>query len=126
MKRGANAKLGRRKEVRYIDDAKKAKALPLTGLTTQYVIPDGWLYPLVGSFRMLLDWPSAGRGKVSWMTDPFKYFDTYGLELIEAIIDQSGELGNNPNAVGKSKRVWSGLRMMVENRMLKEKAAVTG
>lgn len=116
---GSHSKLGRRTEVRYISDAKKAKELPITRMTTQYVLPDGWLYPLLASLRVLLDWPKSGRGQVKWTTDPFRYFDTHGWELVADLIDQSEELAHNPNAAGKSKRLWRGLRMSIENRMLK-------
>ncbi len=118
---GPNSKLGRRKEVRYIDNQKRAKVLPLTSQTTQYVLPDGWLYPLLASFRILLEWPKAGKGAVKWSMDPFEYFDKHGAELVRDIVEQSEELGNNPNATGKSRMLWSGLRTKVENRLLKFK-----
>lgn len=110
-------RLGRLVEVKFISDEKKARVLPLTELRTQYVLPDGWLYPLLGSFRMLLDWPKGGRGKVQWITDPFKFFGEYGHELVRDVIDQSEELGRNPNTCGKSKRLWSGLRMLVKDKL---------
>lgn len=116
---GTHAKLGRRREVRYIEDPKKAKELPITRWKTQYVLPDGWLYPLLAAFRVLLDWPKAGRGEVKWITDPFRYFDKYGAELVADVIDQSEELAHNPNAAGKSRRLWRGLRMSIENKLLK-------
>jgi len=117
---GRGSKLGRRKEVRYIDP-KRAKILPLTRQTTQYVLPDGWLYPLLASFRILLDWPKSARNKVKWQADPFKFFDKHGPELVMDIVEQSQELGNNPNAAGKSRMLWSGLKTKVENRLLKSK-----
>ena len=118
---GGGAKLGKRNEVRYIKDAKRAKVLPLTENTTQHVIPDGWLYPLLGSFRTLLDWPKAGRAEVRWALNPFEYFDKHGSELVKDIVEQSEELGNNPNATGKSRMLWSGLRTKVENHLLKSR-----
>lgn len=116
---GPNAKLGRRTEVRYVEKIVRAKQLPLTGLKTQYIIPDGWLYPVLASFRVMLRFPKNGKGDVTWLVDPFQYFKDYGHELILDLIEQSEELGRNPNTTGRSKRLWSGLRMKVENRLLK-------
>ena len=116
---GSHSKLGRRREVRYITDAKKAKELPITRTKTQYVLPDGWLYPLLAAFRVLLDWPTSGRAQVKWIQDPFKYFDANGAELVSDIIDQSEELAHNPNAAGKSQRLWRGLRLIVDNKLLR-------
>jgi len=118
---GVGAKLGRRKEVRYIDDEKRAKELPLTGKRTKYVLPDGWLYPLLGSFRTMLAWPKNGKGEVKWATDPFEFFLQRGSELVEILVEGSKELGQNPNATGKSRRVWVNLRDKVENWLLKER-----
>lgn len=114
---GSNAKLGKRKEVRYIEPQKKAKELPLTRSRTQYVIPDGWLYPLLGAFRVLLRQQKNSKKPVTWIVNPFSFFDDYGSQLIRTIVETSFELGSNPNAVGKSKRVWEALRDKVENRL---------
>src|SRR3989338_4183151 len=117
---GSGAKLGKRKEVRYIDITKpnKAKELPLTGQKTHYVLPDGWLYPLLASLRVLLDFPKSGRGEVKWIVDPFKFFKEEGAGLVRDLVDASEDLGRNANATGKSRRVWSGLRMRVRNYLL--------
>ena len=118
---GRGAKLGRRKEVRYIDNPKKSKVLPLTRQSTQHVLPDGWLYPLLGAFRILLEWPKRSNCDVKWAISPFQYFDNHGTELVMDIVEQSAELGSNPNATGKSRMLWSGLKTKVENHMLKAK-----
>jgi len=118
---GRGARLGLRKEVHYIQERKKAKVLDLTGKTTQHVLPDGWLYPLLGSFRVLLHWPKNGKGQVKWAIKPFDFFLEKGDELAEVLVEGSKELGQNPNATGKSKPVWVNLRDKVENSMLKER-----
>ncbi len=114
---GTGSKLGRRREVRFIEAQRKAKILPLTQSETHYVIPDGWLYPLLGSFRVLLKEESNKKESVDWKYDPFKFFDKFGSQLIPTIVGTSEELGSNPNAVGKSKRLWEALRDKVENRL---------
>jgi hypothetical protein len=85
---------------------------------TQYVLPDGWLYPLLASFRMLLDWPKNGKGPVKWAKNPYEFFSEHGPALVSFLVDRSEELGRNPNATGKSKGVWLGLRDMVEKWLL--------
>jgi len=76
---------------------------------------------LLASFGILLEWPQGGKGRVKCSIDPFEYFDKHGAELVRDIVEQSEELGNNPNATGKSRMLWSGLRTKVENRLLKFK-----
>lgn len=118
---GARAQLGRRKGVTFIENKAKARELHLSGKRTQYVLPDGWLYPLLASFRMLLDWPKTGKGAVKWAQEPSEFFSRYGHELVYFLIERDEELGRNPNATGKSKGVWLGLRDKVDNLLLKEK-----
>lgn len=116
---GPNSKLGRRSEVRYINSVELAKPLPLTGAKTQYVLTDGWLYPLLAAFRMLLKWPRGNKAQVTWAENPFEYFDKHGHALVSDVVEQSEELGSNPNAAGKSRMLWSGLRIKVENHLLR-------
>jgi|GEM_PF-411861 len=115
---GKGSKFGRRKEVKYIPSTAKPKTLDLTGMQTSYVVPDGWLYPVIGSLRMLVDWPSNAEVEVRWVTDPFKFFAENGPELVSMLVEKSEELGRNPNATGKSKGVWQGLRDRVANHLL--------
>lgn len=109
---GTGSKLGKRKEIEYRNG--KTFKLKLTGNQTKYWIPDGWLYPVLASFRMLLDFPSDERGKVKWITDPKRFFDKYGFELVGLVEEQSENLGRNPNATGKSRLLWNMLRTKIE------------
>ena len=93
----------------------------MTGKRTQYVLADGWMYPLVGSLRMLIEWPEKDRDPVRWIADPFDFFNRFGHELVNFLVERSVELGRNPNATGKSAGVWLGLRDKVENHLLREK-----
>ena len=114
---GKGSKLGKRKGVTYLE--KKPKKLPLTGKKTHHVVPDGWLYPLLASYRALLRWRNGKKNRVSWVVDPFDYFDKYGSEQIADVIWMCEQLGNNANATGKCRPLWSGLRVKVENQMYK-------
>jgi hypothetical protein len=110
------SKLGQRKEVRYSENPTR---LPLTGLQTKQFISDGWLYPLLGAFRMLLDFPKSARGSVKWITDPKKFFDEHGWEFVGDICEQSEALGSNANATGKSRPLWNNLRTKMELHRMK-------
>lgn len=114
---GSGSKLGRRKEVRY-NDGKPFK-LPLSSTETKYLIPDGWLYPIVASFRMLLDFPNNGSGKARWVYDPQKFFTERGHELVGDVVEQSESLGRNPQSTGKSRPLWNNLRTKMELHRLK-------
>ncbi len=116
---GIGSKLGGRKEVKYANDKRKAFRLALTGQETRYLIPDGWLYPLLASFRMLLVFPKGGRGQVRWLTDPEAFYDKHGQELVADVVEQSESLGRNANATGKSRPLWNNLRKAMELHRMK-------
>ena len=112
---GRNGRLGGRKEVRYYE--KHPFTLPLSREQTKYVIPDGWLYPVLASFRMLLIF--GKNGKTKWVTEPKTFFDERGYELVGDVADQSESLGRNPAATGKSRPLWNNLRKSMELHRMK-------
>jgi hypothetical protein len=109
---GPNGKLGRRVEVRFRQNA--SIELPLTGARVAYGIPDGWIYPMLASFRVLLAWPKNETGTVKWEKDPKAFFDANGGRLVEMIVEYSENLGRNPMATGKSKFLWTSLKTQVQ------------
>lgn len=111
----SGSKFGRRREVVY--KGGKLFVLPMTGAETKYLVPDGWIYPVLAAFRMLLKQEDARQCK--WVTDPFDYFKSNGAELVGIVVEQSQALGYNPQAVGKSRPLWSNLRKTVELERLK-------
>lgn len=115
------ARLGKRKEVKYLDpeEGQKPKKLPLTGQETRHVLTDGWLYPLLAAFRVLLKWPKNAKDDVKWKLNPYEYFDKHGSELVIDVVGQSEDLGRNANAAGKSRMLWRSLRNTVETHLLK-------
>lgn len=116
-RQGSGSKLGSRKEVRFAKE--KPFVLPLTQSETHHQIPDGWLYPLVAAFRMLLVFPKNGRGHVKWLTDPRNFYDAHGHEFVGDVVEQSETLGRNPNATGKSRPLWNNLRKSMELHRMK-------
>lgn len=114
---GASGRLGKRKEIRYSDT--KSLTLPLSQTRTNILIPDGWLYPILASFRQLLVFPQPGGGEVSWISDPQAFFSEHGHELVGDVAEQSQSLGSNPAAVGKSRPLWNHLRKAMELHRMK-------
>jgi hypothetical protein len=117
---GKAAKLGNRKEIEYRE---RGFTLPLSAAQTKYRIPDGWLYPILAAFRVLLDIPADGDA--SWIADPQQFFDECGFELVGFVAEQSENLGRNPAAAGKSRNLWVQLRMVMELHKMKLSAQGT-
>lgn len=105
--------LGKLKEIGYKNNLNRypLKYSPRQGGEIEkikYDIPSGFIYPILGALRFLLE--EDDNGFYTWRTDPFKFYDKHvGQDLIELTMEASKELGRNPNAVGKSVRHWNGL-----------------
>ena len=112
---GATARLGGRKEVDYRD--KPTIPLYLTGEYTQYGVPDGWVYPILGSLRGLLD--EKGDGSLQWHVDPKGFFGTHGPKLVQDVVEISEQLGRNAQSTGKSRVLWQSLHQTVELERLR-------
>lgn len=78
---------------------------------TDYVTPNGFLLPILGAFRALVD--KDQDGYYFWKKNPFEIMDKVGADLMESTVDMSRTLGNNPNATGKNKQLWKNLYMCV-------------
>jgi hypothetical protein len=90
---------------------------------TAYDVPSGFVYPILGAIRFLLEKDSLNGG-YKWKTDPLKFYDeVVGKKLVELTLEASSELGRNPMAVGKSSRHWEGLYNYVAATYLTQEAA---
>jgi hypothetical protein len=107
---GPKARLGRREgvESRLMDNP---YLLPLTNIPSNYIIPSGFIFPLLASFRALV---SHRGGKTAWKTDPFSYYDKYGKKLVGELMEQAEALGGNPNVTGKKKQTYTALHMRAQ------------
>ncbi len=76
------------------------------GTKAQYRFPDGWLYPVLASFRALVDYKPKNT---TWKTDPYEFFDKHGKKLVALTLEAGKQLGRNPNAIGKNKAHWTQL-----------------
>jgi hypothetical protein len=80
--------------------------------------PRGFLYPIVGAFRAILE---EKDGVYAWKADPFEFFEEIGKNLVSETIERSRTLGNNPNAVGKDAGHWKQLyNNVLTNFLLKQ------
>lgn len=84
----------------------KTTILPLTGMESAYRIDKGIIFPLLSAFRALLDF--TGK-KAKWITNPQKFFDDHGSDLMELLIDHYELARGNPATVGKTGLAYTGL-----------------
>lgn len=81
-----------------------------------YISPNGFLIPILGAFRALVY--EDENGLYAWRKDPFRILDNVGSTLVNTTVDMSRQLGNNPNAVGKSQNLWMTLFMCVKMQIM--------
>lgn len=115
---GNKARLGRKEGITPIHD--NPIVLPFTGLKSNYVIAEGYLFPLLASLRCLVNYPS-GATKAHWKDDPFKFFQKHGKSLVSELFDQVESVGGNPNVAGKKKQVYTALHAKAQLALLKSR-----
>ena len=99
------------------------KVMPLYYIESEskYGVPDGFVYPILGAFRALLEERSDGMyawGKGLVPTDLLK--GDLGHSLAAAIGRKALE-DQNPSKTGKSVSVWSECYLLAQNAYLKAK-----
>jgi hypothetical protein len=113
---GVRAKLGRREgvESRLMGEPYE---LPLTGLKSNYVLPAGFIFPVLASLRALV---YRRAGKIAWRRDPFEFFTKHGKKLVGELMDQVDAHGGNPNVVGKRKLAYTAIHSQAKICLYKE------
>ena len=71
----------------------------------RYLVPKGILYPIVGSFRALVQ-VDAVTGEYSWKRDVLEAWAAMGPKLVGIVLDENAD---NPEYLGKSRNLWSNL-----------------
>lgn len=73
-----------------------------------YKVPDGLLYPLLASFRALLEYDNAS-GKYKWIDgkNPFTAWSNNKVILTRNVMDLAGSLGDKPTVFGKDSSLWN-------------------
>lgn len=82
---------------------------------SKYNIPSSFIYPILASFRNLIDYSGE---EYKWKYEPIDFFQSVKEDLIIRLTDQAKSI-NNPNKLGKSKDVWRSCYDKVENEVLK-------
>jgi hypothetical protein len=101
-------------------DGKLVSDLYFLGVKSKYGVPAGFVYPILGAFRALLE---ERDGKYVWGSglDPVKLLDTdLGLKLADTIGNFALE-AQNPSKTGKSPLVWQACFQSVEVAYLRAK-----
>lgn len=94
---------GSKKYSKYTGEVIEATMLSETDI--RYLVPKGIMYPIVGTFRALVQVDTA-TGKYSWRRDPFEAWESMGPKLVGIVLDEKEE---NPEYLGKSRNLWSNL-----------------
>jgi len=95
------ARLGRR---RGIEVAEKAMQLPFSTRTSEYVISNGYIYPLLAAFRACLKF-KRGSGEAAWKTSPINFYTDHGHKLVKELVNQIDEWGSF-NTASKKRPVY--------------------
>jgi hypothetical protein len=114
---GKRGRLGARTEV-------QKRKRNRTALTTYYFldsqvepmqgdvpIEKGLSLPVISSLRALLE---EHKGKFRWVTDPFKFFDNHGTELVKIVMEASERKGGDPHYVGRDPQLYNYLYLVVK------------
>lgn len=99
----ANKRYGTRKYSKYDNGNIVGKSM-FFGDDLKYFIPKGIMYPLVGSFRALIEFDVNGNYK--WHKNPLKVWSEIGTRLVSIILDEKTE---NPDILAKNPNLWSNL-----------------
>ena len=82
---------------------------------TKYSVSSGYIYPIFGAFRSLLEFKAA-NGTVSWQFDPVDIWHEIGTSLVQ----NTFETCTNPQLAGKDKQLWLSNYRIVETQSLRK------
>jgi hypothetical protein len=96
------------------------RSLPVSGKRIQSGWPTGYLYPMLGALRPLLDYSGA---KAKWKADdPLAVFRDVSRQIVGTLIDFAEEYKRKPNAIGKLSVAWKSLYDTMEIACLRATA----
>ncbi len=85
-----------------VNEKKNPVELPFKHSTTNYSIPNSFIYPILASMRVLVE---VNDNKCTWKASPIGFFNRHKKELVGRLIEQA-QVFRNPNKLGKEKTVW--------------------
>ena len=115
---GTQGKFGRLSGVKVLNK-KKAKTLPFIGKTTEYDIPTGYIYPVLSSFRSMLE---EEDGKWVWGKgiNPVKLIEQgIAAEIFIGSVREAINNHHNANRTGKDSQTWNSAYLRAENLYLR-------
>ncbi|NLE25164.1 MAG: abortive phage infection protein [Clostridiaceae bacterium] len=79
-----------------------------------YKIPDGLIYPILASFRSLLEYDTSS-GLYKWINgkDPISAWNRHKNSLTKSTMDLAGSLGDKPTVFGKDTSLWNYVYMVL-------------
>jgi hypothetical protein len=95
-----------------------AQELPFTGKETRYGVPAGFVYPILGGFRAMLE---EKNGRYFWGKE-LNPIELMSGRLGEKLADTIGNFAleaQNPSKTGKSPLVWQACYQSVELEYLR-------
>lgn len=82
---------------------------------TPYNISSGYIYPIFGAFRFLIEFDEKTR-KINWLFNPIEIWNETGTVLAQ----NTFETWANPNLAGKDKQLWLSNYRIVETQSLRK------
>lgn len=96
------------------------RELQVTGKSVPHGWPTGYLYPIIGALRPVVDYSGS---LAIWKTaNPLQILESVKKQLVKKLFQFADQFGRKPNAVGKNELCWSSLYETVENACLRELA----
>lgn len=110
-------KFGALTGVRDLSSSKRMKKieLPYLGTESKYRIPSAFIYPILASFRNLVE---CDKNKCEWKKDPTVFLEDVIEDLAERVGAQAKEL-RNPGKLGKDQATWRSCFDRVQLEILK-------
>ena len=115
---------GRFASLAFVENKKRGiYDFPFIGKTGGSRLMNGALYPMLASFRWMVEEDS--QGDIGWRGGFGRVLDRWessARELLRVTADASRELGRNPNAIGKSRNHWANLHTRIAMRDLMDRS----
>lgn len=109
---GINPRFG---SVRGIESLDPKKETTFVKKSISYNISSGYIYPIFGAFRTLLQYDETTQ-KVSWLFNPIEIWEEIGASLAQNTFESYG----NPQLAGKDKQLWLSNYRIVETQSLRK------
>ena len=114
---GTGGKFGRLTGVKKVT-ARRPKHLPFIDKETDYDTPSGYIFPILGSFRAMLE-EDAGRWKWGNGVDPIRLIkEGIAADIFISSVRESINNYRNPNRTGKDAQAWNSAYLAARNVFL--------